>query len=328
VSRLLGKSNTLLDLPADECRGRCGVAGRLIMAELGGQILESEDIGMYAVEYAHHGWQVFPLTGKIPAIPKHRGGNGVLDATTDPTIIDRWWGTEYPGANIGLRLPTALFVLDIDPRHDGHLRLAELEATHGKLPVTRTVWSGRGDGGRHFYYRHPGGKLISRRLGHGLDIKTSSGYVVAPPSIHPDSGQPYRWEHRDIARPPHWLVELLREQVRVRPVQPVGVWSRFTGDSIADAYTASTTWNDVLPTGWTCVRGDGDSDGSGWRHPTATSPLSATITNGCLFVYSPNTPFEVTEAGSPVGYTKFRAYAVLNHNGDLSAAARHLREAS
>jgi hypothetical protein len=44
-----------------------------------------------------------------------------------------------------------------------------------------------------------------------------------------------------------------------------------------------------------------------------------------LFVYSPNTPFDVTEAGHPKGYTKFKAYAILNHAGDMSAAARALR---
>jgi hypothetical protein len=41
-----------------------------------------------------------------------------------------------------------------------------------------------------------------------------------------------------------------------------------------------------------------------------------------LFVYSTNTPFEPTEAGRPHGYTRFRAWAVLEHGGDLSAAAR------
>ena len=45
--------------------------------------------------------------------------------------------------------------------------------------------------------------------------------------------------------------------------------------------------------------------------PTHTSACSATIKNGCLFVYTPNTPFDVTEPGDPHGYTKFRAYAVL-----------------
>jgi hypothetical protein len=60
-------------------------------------------------------------------------------------------------------------------------------------------------------------------------------------------------------------------------------------------------------------------------HPTATAKWSATIRHGLLFAYSTNTPFAVTEAGNAKGYTKFRAHAVLNHDGDLSAAARALK---
>lgn len=45
-----------------------------------------------------------------------------------------------------------------------------------------------------------------------------------------------------------------------------------------------------------------------------------------MFGYGVNTPFDVAEPGYPKGYTRFRAYAVLNHNGDLKAAARALRE--
>ncbi len=41
--------------------------------------------------------------------------------------------------------------------------------------------------------------------------------------------------------------------------------------------------------------------------------------HGCLFVYSPNTPFEVTETECPHGVTRFRALAILDHDGDLSA---------
>jgi hypothetical protein len=47
-----------------------------------------------------------------------------------------------------------------------------------------------------------------------------------------------------------------------------------------------------------------------------------------LFVYSQATPFQPTEAGAPRGYSRFRAYAVLEHGGDLRAAARALREAT
>lgn len=101
-----------------------------------------------------------------------------------------------------------------------------------------------------------------------------------------------------------------------------------TGDSIADGYSANTTWAEVLqPHGWECLDVDPDADGARWRHPTATAPYSATIKFGKLFCFSPNTPFDVTESGNAHGYTKFRAYAVLGHGGDLSAAAHRLGKA-
>ncbi len=47
------------------------------------------------------GLRIFPVAerGKLPAIA---GGHGHLDATTDETIVGKWW-TEYPRANIGYR---------------------------------------------------------------------------------------------------------------------------------------------------------------------------------------------------------------------------------
>jgi hypothetical protein len=278
-----------------------------------------------AVDLARQGWQVFPLRGKIPAIP---GGRGVLDATSDPAQVAAWWGGPHRNANIGARVPTGLFVLDIDPRNGGLTSLAALEDTHGRLHATLTVWSGRGDLGRHLYYRHPGGKITSRRLGDGLDIKTSAGYCVAPRSLHPDTGQPYTWETRPPVATPAWLATLIRPGDEAKPRRPTAPMDLGVGflDSIADTYSTTVRWPDILePHGWVRVHGDGDTDCSRWRHPTATSPVSATIKNGCLFVYSTNTPFDVTEAAAPRGYTRFRAYAVLNHGGDLSSAARTLR---
>ena len=68
------------------------------------------------------------------------------------------------------------------------------------------------------------------------------------------------------------------------------------------------------------------SNGARWRHPGATNPKSATIRHGLLFVYSHTTPFQATEAGAPHGYSRFRAYAVLEHGGNLRAAARALQQ--
>ena len=276
-----------------------------------------------AVEYAQHHWPVFPLRGKLPAIA---GGRGVLDATTDVATVTAWWN-RYRGANIGGRVPESMVVLDIDPRHGGGWSLGELERIHGRLPDTLMTISGRGDGGRHLFFRRPRGKLSFKRLGPGIDIKTSTGYVVLAPSIHPETGRPYQRVDAPVAAPPAWLIALLLPEPVAPPARSAPRRSPLTGPSTADDYCRSVSWADILmPHGWSLLDADPGADGARWLHPTATSSCSATIRNNCLFVYSPNTPFEVTEASQPKGYTKFRAYAVLEHNGDMKAAAHALKD--
>lgn len=280
-----------------------------------------------ALEYAAHNWAVFPLRGKVPAIP-NPPGHGVLDATTHPGQITEWWHC-YRGANIGVRVPRSMVVLDLDPRNGGLESLAALQHRYGPLPDTLTTLSGRGDGGWHRFYRRPPGKLSAVNLGSGIDIKTSTGYVVSAPSIHPDTGKPYTRIDLPVATPPHWLITLLLPRPPVLRRSTHRRTPRINGSaSIADAYSATVSWADVLePHGWfrSDDYHDGDEDGSVWLHPKHTSKCSATVRNGCLFVWSTSTVFTVSEPGNPKGYTKFRAYALLNHNGDLSAAARSLR---
>jgi len=301
-----------------------------MIAALPCDVVEADDIGVHAIEYAVRGWRVFPLRGKIPAIA---GGRGVLDATTDLDQIATWWSGRYAGANIGVRLPDPVMVVDVDPRNGGAESLARLLARYGPLPPTLTAESGRGDGGCHRYFRRPAGKTSSKLLGGGIDLKTNAGYVVAPPSVHPDSGQPYAWSDRSpIADPPGWLVDLIRPPAA--PPSSGGhngqkghnLWWGSSSPSPADVFTTSTTWAQILdPHGWRCLDPDGDGDGARWLHPTATSACSATVRHGCLFVYSDNTVFEPTVAGDPHGLTRFRAHAVLNHRGDLGEAARAFR---
>lgn len=272
----------------------------------------------YALDYAEAGYEVFPLRGKVPLIA---GGNGVLDATTSIVQVHEWW-TRWPTANIAVRVPINMFVLDIDPRNGGEHTLLDLVRQHGPLTPTRTSYSGRGDGGRHYWHLHPGGKLSSKRLGVGLDIKDHRGYVVVPPSVHPDGGKPYWWATPAVepVLPPAWLTRMVQEP----PELPAATRPShgLSGPTLAD----SLPWADILePHGWRRTGGDGEDDGSKWRHPSASAAWSATIRHGCLFVYSSNTPFEQTHPGDPRGYTKLRAYAVLNARGDCKAAHELLR---
>jgi hypothetical protein len=305
-------------------------------------VLHAEDIGSRAIEFGVNNWPIIPLNGKLPAVPNPhpRGtrdrqechgecglyGHGVHDATTDVAILASWWGGQYAGCNIGGRVPESMFVLDVDPRNGGIESIAALEKKHGGLPETLMTLSGRGDGGRHLFYRRPAGKLSGKRLGAGIDIKTSTGYVVLAPSIHPETARPYVRFDAPVVAPPAWLIDLVKPEPPKTPTRKPRPLSRFSrGRSIADKFSVSTSWIDILiPHGWSCPDADPDANGARWLHPTHTSVCSATIRNGCLFVYSPNTVFDITEPGHPCGYTKFRAYALLDHDGDLSAAARSL----
>jgi hypothetical protein len=297
-------------------------AEALALSLLSASVVDANDIGAFAIEYGVNNWGIFPLNGKVPAIA---GGRGVLDATTNTAKIAGWWGGRYAGCNIGGRVPESMFVLDIDPRNSGLESLAALEDKHGTLPETLTTVSGRGDGGRHLFYRRPPGKLSSKRLGPGIDIKTSTGYTVLAPSRHPDSGKPYTRIDAPVAAPPAWLIELLlpERHVTVHPTQRRSFWTARPGTSIADRFSASTSWSEILsPHGWRCIDADPDADGARWLHPTHTSACSATVRTNCLFVWSTSTVFEPSEPGNPKGYTRFRAHALLNHRGDMKAAAR------
>lgn len=296
----------------------------LLVRELGASVIDSPNMLAHAIEYAEQGWPVFPLRGKIPAI---RGGRGVLDATTEVATIADWWNGRYRDCNIGIRPPEHIFALDVDPQHGGHLTIDALEDEHGRLSETLTTWTGRGDGSRHLFYRRPAGKLTSTQLP-GVDIKDHSGYLVAAPSVHPETGKRYRRVDAPIATPPPWLVELIRADAPAPPTPRSGrrLFTEHYGPSIADDYCRNTSWAEVLtPHGWTCTDADPNADGARWRHPNATAPHSATIRHDQLFVFSPNTAFDITEAGDPRGYTKFHALAVLAHNSNRKAAARALR---
>jgi hypothetical protein len=309
------------------------IAEAMVIGMLDASVIEpTTSIGARAIEYAVRGWPVFPLWGKHPAI---KGGHGLLDATTDIDQIAAWWGGRYIRANIGGRVPGSMVVIDIDPYHGGLESLAALEKQYGPLPATLTDLSGRGDGGAHYFFRRPVGKLTAKDLGRGVDLKTSSGYVVLPPSIHPDTGKRYRRIEAPVAAPPDWLVKLLRASAPLTHATKAASsfkcagrqWQKFSG-SIADDFCAHTSWAEILePYGWSCLDTDPDADGARWRHPTATATYSATIKFGLLFVYSSNTAFDVTESGNAHGYSCFKAYAVLNHGGDMSAAARALGNA-
>jgi hypothetical protein len=167
-----------------------------------------------ALKYAKSGLAVLPCAGKVARLT----GHGYLDATTDPDIIETWWG-DYPTANVAVYPGSAgLLVVDIDVGGDidGYDTIDILEAEHGGLPDTRAAVTP--SGGAHLYFRVPGDETFGNAKpgAGGIDIRCSKGYVVAPPSVI--NGNSYRWTNSLAAAllPDNW-VELLREKPCVPP---------------------------------------------------------------------------------------------------------------
>lgn len=168
-----------------------------------------------AVQLGGWGFRVHPLRGKEPIEPRWPAL-----AASDADAIRALFAS-YPHANIGIATGRGILAVDIDPRKGGSDALDALVATHGALPVTVTTRTG--GGGWHLYFRVPPGIRLRNsvgKLGKGLDIRTDGGQVVAPPSVHPDTGASYAWEDGrspvdvEIAPAPTWLIELLTPKAR------------------------------------------------------------------------------------------------------------------
>ena len=141
--------------------------------------------------------------------------HGFWAATTDVTLIRRWW-KEEPNANIGAPCKiNGWAVVDIDPRNGGRESYQALETRVGVLPGTTMQLTG--GGGLHMLYRSPAFDLPGLG-GPGIDFK-HNGYILLAPSVHASGGR-YRWAGNGsyIAPTADWPATLLpRKQRRPLP---------------------------------------------------------------------------------------------------------------
>lgn len=148
-----------------------------------------------AIKYAtQYGWAVFPVS---PKTKKPLTPHGCKDAKKTVGPIQAWW-KRYPDASIGVATGSVsnLIVIDEDIDEskdvDGFKSIRQWEKENGTLTETAYVLTGRG--GNHLYYHYTGKDIGNRTaLLEGVDVRGEGGYVIAPPSIHPN-GTEYTWE--------------------------------------------------------------------------------------------------------------------------------------
>ncbi|GAA1528502.1 bifunctional DNA primase/polymerase [Streptomyces albidochromogenes] len=152
---------------------------------------------LYAIE---RGYAVFPLgLNKTPAIrsPHEKGhscrgqcgqpGHGVHDATTDAAYARQLFDLAPRAAGYGIACGGKFIGLDLDRKNgvDGCTTLHQLADKHGfDIPRTTTICTQ--SGGFHLWLSVPDGVTVSNsagRLGPGIDIRGTGGYLVGPGSV-------------------------------------------------------------------------------------------------------------------------------------------------
>lgn len=224
-----------------------------------------------------------------------------------------------------------------------HVSYSETLDAHGLLPLWQRIINGYTEvtpgGGLHILYRVRGTvrgntKLARNAAGEVLiETRGEGGFTIVAPSggrTHPTgkswqmaAGSPagivtISEEDRDAL---HAVASLL-DQSPPPPAVHQPASSSGERDRPGDDFNTRASWEEILtPHGWRCIRAFG-TDAHGWRRPGKDTPgISATTRDqGGLYVFSTSTPFDIE-----MPYSKFAAYAILNHGGDYSAAASQLR---
>lgn len=143
------------------------------------------DILEYALDYLQRGWPVVPAIGKQPVV----AWTAYQCALPSSEQVSEWFGSRE---NRNLAVITGslagLVVVDCDSKQDSQW----WQTTFPTTPLAVTT----GGGGAHFYYRHPLDTIRnrSRLLGRRVDLRADGGLVIAPPSIHPETGRAYQWK--------------------------------------------------------------------------------------------------------------------------------------
>lgn len=132
--------------------------------------------------------------------------------------IEEWFGEGKSNIGIVTGKPSNIWVLDIDGEVGKASMLKILQEHNKKMPETAQVYTG--GGGLHYFWKYDDRIPANRaKVYDGIDIRSTGGQVVAPPSIHPN-GQKYRWhipENRksEILKAPEWLINALIQKQTV-----------------------------------------------------------------------------------------------------------------
>jgi P4 family phage/plasmid primase-like protien len=218
--------------------------------------------------FAEKGYQLIPLVGKRP-VDKHWT---TRDYNRKELLLHTFLGRLN---NLGVRMGPKDLVIDVDPRNGGAeslIRLkSDLSIALDDCPAVKT-----GGDGWHYYYRLPQKDIqLPGELSEyaGVEWKTKGRQVVAPGSIHPDTGRLYKWHHKlDIVpAAPNTLLDFLQEHLQLPKVNAdaiAAISNQDLEDILAqlpvEEYGTNETWFKLMAAAYHATEGAGRDEFIAW----------------------------------------------------------------
>ena len=289
----------------------------------------------HALEYAQLG---LALVG-IPAGSKAPSTFGWQTKSTSP----EYW-TQNPSHNIGLlHSLSGTVALDIDHLENTRTIFDALNIDLDAVTASAPRIVGRPDRGKVLFRAPDGDPLTTRKISWPVDgdprrtevvfeLRAGSVQDVLPPSIHPDTGNPYRWAGPSIADGlppiPDQILTIWREWDRFRPqMADLCPWKRSPefqpppkprrgegeGQSVIAAYNEATPLADALAgAGYRQI-------GGRWLSPNSTSKIPGVVIfdNGRGYSHHASDPFDPAHS-----FDAFDVFCTYSHLGNMQAAVK------
>jgi hypothetical protein len=289
----------------------------------------------YAKAYDALGWKLVA----IPAGSKAPKSFGWQDRPTDPS----YW-ISNPTHNIGLvHSKSQTAAIDIDHMENTRLIFEAMNIDLDALLASAPRIIGRPERGK-VLFRAPDGVDLTRRAlawpAQGFmgktevvfELRAGSVQDVLPPSIHPDTGNPYEWAGASVwdglPELPAQILTIWREWDRFRP-QMIDLcpWKpaqefkapprkpRAASDrtNVIDAYNAANSITDALS-------GAGYRQfGNRWLSPNSTSGIPGVVVfdDGRAYSHHASDPFDSAHT-----FDAFDVFCYYKHIGNVTNAVR------
>lgn len=295
---------------------------------------------MIARYCADHGFYLVAIPAGSKA-PKGFGWQRPEQAIcTAEAALDYW--TRNPGHNVGLlHAPSGTAALDVDHVENTRIIFSELGIDYDAIMSSAPRIIGRKDRGK-VLFRVPRGVTLSthriawpirddpRKTEVVFEMRAGSVQDVLPPSVHPDTGNPYTWGGPSLAdgipEIPAPLLTLWTQWARFEPqLKEMCPWRptpafrppprpRQPGDrtSVIDAFNAAHEITDLLTR-----YGYRRTGANRYLSPNSSSGLAGVVVfdDGKAFSHHASDPFDSAHA-----FDAFDLWCQYEHGGDMSKA--------